>query len=417
MQSMNTNNNKKNHSRFKSMESNIVALSDVAYMIIDIPTHVYPILGFLSELEAQGINFDIYGPKNIIKNVLRNRGQNRFGFEELSWNNGDIPKFFETIYQSFLKTLPEIEAIWKNKNKKPKLIIADMFAHFAKLLAKRHGIPLLVFYSNYFALQFSDKHTRDRVYYEIENQRRDESQLPLQKEVEKRYNITIESVRDIFFEGDRNISCLPAFLGDPITFKNDKLSYIGPAFRDENKSERHDIDLDFIQANAPLIYVSLGTCAPNIAGFSFYETIIDALGDTEHKVLISVTLGKAEELIARGLPKNIIVKSWVPQMRVLEHSKLFVSHVGAGGLMEAMLNGVPIIAVPNFGDQPINAEMVERLNVGRQIKDKSVEGVKKIVEEVLQDEGIRESCEKYKKMIDPMASKRKFLEIVKSMIK
>ena len=398
------------------MESNTLALSDIAYITADIPTHVYPILGFLSELEAQGINFDIYGPKNIITKILGNRGQNRFEFEELSWNNGDIPKFFETTYQSFLKTLPEIEAIWKNKNKKPKLIIADMFAPYAKLLAKRHGIPVLVFYSTYFALEFSVKHTRDIANDEMDHMRRDESQLPLQKEVEKRYNITIESVREIFFEGDRNISCLPAFLGDPITFKNEKLSYIGPAFREENKSERYDIDLDFIQANAPLIYVSLGTCSPNIAGFSFYETIVDALGDTEHKVLISVALGKAEELIARGLPKNIIVKSWVPQMRVLEHSKLFISHVGAGGLMEAMRNGVPIIAVPNFGDQPISAEMVERLNVGRWLEDKSVEGMKKLVEEVLKDEGIRESCEKYKMMIDPMASKRKFVKVVKSMI-
>ena len=102
-------------------------------------------------------------------------------------------------------------------------------------------------------------------------------------------------------------------------------------------------------------------------------------------------------------------------MRVLEHSKLFVSHVGAGGLMEAMRNGGPIIAVPNFGDQPMSAEIVERLNVGRWLKDKSVKGVKKLVEEVLKDEVIRESCEKYKKMIDPKASRKKFVEIVKSM--
>ena len=103
-------------------------------------------------------------------------------------------------------------------------------------------------------------------------------------------------------------------------------------------------------------------------------------------------------------------------MRVLEHSKLFISHVGAGGLMEAMRNGVPIIAVPNFGDQPISAEMVERLNVGRWLKDKSVEGMKKLVEEVLKDGEIRDNCQKYKMMIDPMASKRKFVKVVKSMI-
>ena len=394
-------------------------ISDIAYITIDMPTHIYPILGYLSELEAQGILYDVYGPKNIMKSVLEKRGQNQFGFEELIWNNGDAPKFFDATYQSFLKTVPVIEAIWKDNGKKPKLIIGDMIAPYAKYLAKKHDIPLLVFHSNYFVSQLSEKRFHERMAAEFGKLQRDESLLPLQKEVENKYNVTIERGLQVAIQGDRNISSLPAFLGDPISLKNDKFSYIGPAFRDENNNnnESFDIDPEFMLNNDTLIYVSLGTCSPNIAGISFYETIIDALGDTEHNVLISVAFGKAEELIARGLPKNIIVKSWVPQMRVLEHSKLFISHVGAGRLMEAMLNGVPIIAVPNFGDQPINAEMVERLNVGRQIKDKSVEGVKKIVEEVLQDEGIRESCEKYKKMIDPMASKKKFVDIVKSMMK
>ena len=400
------------------MESNTHGLSDIAYITVDIPTHIYPILGYFSELEIHGINYDVYGPKNTMKNGLEKRGQNQFGFEELIWNNEDISKFFEVTYQSFLKTVPEIEALWKNNEKKPKLIIGDMAAPYAKYLAKKHDIPLLVFHANYFASQLSEKHFHERMTAELEKCQRGESLFSLQKEVENKYNVTIENGRQMPIEGDRNISCLPAFLGDPITFKNDKFSYIGPAFRDENtnNNERFEIDSEFIQEDKTLIYVSLGTFPANIPGFSFYEIIIDVLGDTEHNVLISVAFGKAEELIARGLPKNIIVKSWVPQMRVLEHSKLFISHVGAGRLMEAMLNGVPIIAVPNFGDQPINAEMVERLNVGRQIKDKSVEGVKKIVEEVLQDEEIRKGCEKYKKMIDPKASRKKFVEIVKSMI-
>ena len=398
------------------MESNSFTLSDVAYMIADIPTHVYPILGFLSELEAQGITFDVYGPKNIVQNILGNRGQNRFGFEELIWNNGDLPKFFDTAYQSFLKTVPEIEAIWKHNNKKPKLIIGDMCARYPKYLAQKHDIPLLVFYSTYFMLQFSVEHFRERSDDEIAKLRRDESQLPLQKEVEKRYHLSIESFQEIFIEGEKNISCLPPFLGDPISLTSEKFSFIGPAFRDENNNNNERFDIDFYGDNE-LIYVSLGTFPANIPGFSFYETIVDALGETQHNVLISVAFGKAEELIARGLPKNIIVKSWVPQMRVLERSKLFISHVGAGGLMEAMRNGVPIIAVPNFGDQPMSAEMVERLNVGRWLKDKSVEGVKKIVEEVLQDEGIRKGCEKYKKMIDPKASRKRFMETVKSMMK
>ena len=185
--------------------------------------------------------------------------------------------------------------------------------------------------------------------------------------------------------------------------------------RDEAETQL-DIDPAFLR-NRDLIYVSLGTANPNIAGFSTYDAIVDAFKDTEHKVLISATMGKAEELIAKGLPKNIIVKSWVPQLKVLEHSKLFISHVGAGGMMEALSKGVPIVAVPNFADQPLNASDVEKLNTGRSLKDKSLEGVKKLVEEVLASQDIRASCQKYPKLMDSEASKAKFVEIVRCLIK
>ena len=394
------------------MESNSSVLSDIAYITVEIPTHIYPILGFLSELEAQGIGFDVYGPKSIMQSVIGKMGTNQFGFEEVE--DRKTGGLFESIYQRFLKIVPLIEATWEENNKKPQLIIADVFATYAKYLAKKHSIPLLVFHSNYFAAQLADMNLRE-MFADIARMKRDESLIPLQKVVEEKYGMPLECVQDIAIEGDRNFSCLPEFLGDPITLKQERFSYIGPAFRDERQSDRFDIDPEFIKDNS-LIYVSLGVFPLNKSGYTSYEAIIDALGDTEHKVLISAAMGKAEELIARGLPKNIVVKSWVPQMQVLKHSKLFISHVGAGGFMEAMLNGVPIVAVPNYGDQLVSAEMIERLNVGRQLKDKSAEGVKKLAEEVLQDGEIRVNCEKYKGMIDPKASKSRFIEIVNSMI-
>ena len=397
------------------MESNTHALSDIAYMATDVPTHIYPLLGFLSELELQGYNFDIYGQKNKLRSIFGTMGKNLFGYEELDWSHEGLPGLFKSTYHSFIKTIPAIEAVWEENKKKPKLIIADIFATYAKYLAKKHNIPLLVFHSTYFILQFSDKTCQELMRAQIGQTKRDDSLLTLQKEAEK-YGITLESVLDIYIEGDRNFSCIPEFLGGSITLKKDEFSYIGPAFRDEKKSEENENDCSEFTSDNNMIYVSLGAAGSNIVGYSFYDTIIEALGDTEHKVLISAGMGKAEELIARGLPKNVTVKSWVPQMKVLEHSKLFISHVGAGGLMEAMLHGVPIIAVPNFADQPINAEMVERLNIGKGLKDKSVEGVRKLVEEVLKDGKIRESCEKYKGKIDPKASKRKFVDIVKSII-
>ena len=55
---------------------------------------------------------------------------------------------------------------------------------------------------------------------------------------------------------------------------------------------------------------------------------------------------------------------------MLEHPKLFISYVGARGLVEALAKGVPVIAVPNSDDQLANSRVIEALRAGKSLKDK-----------------------------------------------
>lgn len=57
---------------------------------------------------------------------------------------------------------------------------------------------------------------------------------------------------------------------------------------------------------------------------------------------------------------NILIQKWLPQDDILAHpnSRLFISHCGLGGIAEAKFHGVPILCIPIFGDQPINAKAV-----------------------------------------------------------
>ncbi|KAH8238009.1 hypothetical protein KR032_010869 [Drosophila birchii] len=64
-----------------------------------------------------------------------------------------------------------------------------------------------------------------------------------------------------------------------------------------------------------------------------------------------------------GNSKNILYSKWLPQDDILAHPniKLFITHAGKGGLTEAQYHGVPMLALPVFGDQPTNAKaMVEQ---------------------------------------------------------
>ncbi|KAG5574898.1 hypothetical protein H5410_055032 [Solanum commersonii] len=62
----------------------------------------------------------------------------------------------------------------------------------------------------------------------------------------------------------------------------------------------------------------------------------------------------------------MVLKKWAPQTTILQHTSIggFVSHCGWGSLTESMKFGVPVIAMPMYHDQPINARIVEHIGMG-----------------------------------------------------
>ncbi len=56
------------------------------------------------------------------------------------------------------------------------------------------------------------------------------------------------------------------------------------------------------------------------------------------------------------LPSNIMVKTFLPQQAILGHPKtrLFFTHVGNNGLLEAIYNRVPIVGMPIYFNQEDN---------------------------------------------------------------
>ncbi|KAK4343262.1 hypothetical protein RND71_036356 [Anisodus tanguticus] len=66
--------------------------------------------------------------------------------------------------------------------------------------------------------------------------------------------------------------------------------------------------------------------------------------------------GFQERVEGRGM----VVRNWVPQLEILEHSSTggFLSHCGWNSCLESISMGVPIAAWPNNADQPYNAVFV-----------------------------------------------------------
>lgn len=61
-----------------------------------------------------------------------------------------------------------------------------------------------------------------------------------------------------------------------------------------------------------------------------------------------------------SIPANVHLFPWLPQQDLLAdpNIRLFINHGGYMSHQEAIYHGVPFVALPVFGDQPISAQKV-----------------------------------------------------------
>jgi len=80
------------------------------------------------------------------------------------------------------------------------------------------------------------------------------------------------------------------------------------------------------------------------------EALVKSFGKLKQKVL-----WKYENETLPGNPGNIKIGSWIPQRDILAHPnvKLFITHGGLLGTTEAIIEGVPVLGLPIFGDQKV----------------------------------------------------------------
>jgi hypothetical protein len=110
-------------------------------------------------------------------------------------------------------------------------------------------------------------------------------------------------------------------------------------------------------AETPVVYVSFGSMARSGHVRPVARRLVEAIAGGPWRVLVAAEPDLFEGL---SLPATVRVERWAPQSAVLAHPKVkaFVSHCGATSVNEGVLHAVPIVALPLFHDQYINAAAI-----------------------------------------------------------
>jgi UDP:flavonoid glycosyltransferase YjiC (YdhE family) len=133
------------------------------------------------------------------------------------------------------------------------------------------------------------------------------------------------------------------------------------------------------QTGRKLVLVSLGTVVVKLPTFRYFlphliTTIFMALCQ-DFAVYVSgqgVIQRVGKTLLFRGvslideLVPEFLVQEWIPQKELLKSGLVdaFVSHGGMNSVGEALVAKVPLVIMPFFGDQFVNAQLVPSLGAG-----------------------------------------------------
>jgi MGT family glycosyltransferase len=110
-----------------------------------------------------------------------------------------------------------------------------------------------------------------------------------------------------------------------------------------------------------LIYLSLGSLGG--ADIDLLQRLVDVLGTSRHKVIVSMGPRADEIRLAPGM----VGASMLPQTKVIPQVDLVITHGGNNTVTEAMHFGKPMIVLPLFWDQYDNAQRVDELGYGARL--------------------------------------------------
>ena len=165
---------------------------------------------------------------------------------------------------------------------------------------------------------------------------------------------------------------------------DDRFQFVGPM---TSRGETIPFPWDRVGAS-DVVYVSLGTLFN--ADTAFYRTCFEAFAGQAFQVILSV--GTKVSLSSLGaVPPNFVVSAHVPQLAVLQRARAFVTHGGMNSVSEGLFYGVPLVVVPQMGEQAIVGRQVEQLGAGLCLTKKEVTGssLRESVRRLLEEERFR----------------------------
>lgn len=337
-------------------------------------------------LENTGATFRSYN--SILKNSFGKSSTDAKSDRDLQvsapWINSNLVKECEIVVSNVLRDL--------DTESKPDAIIYGQMALWGRMLAQILQVPAVLVRPTYASNEhFNLLQVLHNTFYNAEQ--RQERTLTFAKANEEmralceRYAIKPFPVTDAMDYGEplTLVTQPRSFQYEGTTFDK-RFHFVGPCILPRQDFSRFPFEQIELK---PTLYISLGTAFNDKS--EFYNMCFKAFADTDWQVVQSIgNRSKIEQL--DPVPNNFIVAPYVPQLDVLKRSDIFLTHGGMNSVMEGLSNGVPLVVVPQSGEQMLSAQRVEQLGMGLSLhpRDVTISTLRKAVDQISSQASYRE---------------------------
>ncbi|WP_433555818.1 macrolide family glycosyltransferase [Pseudonocardia xinjiangensis] len=364
-------------------------MSHILVVTVSAMGHIQPIRGILRELVTRGHRVSCPVSEEFAA-LIASTGATPVAYEQVTTampategGSVDLATFVFGMNLAYAqRMLPQLEEMFDDD--RPDIVVYEATAYAGYALALRWGLSAVVLS----ACRVST----------VDDQRPTEwlpvmAQTPKAVETRARFAGWLAgqgiplSVVDFLRRPSRCLVLIPRMLQpEPERFDPTVYTFVGPCIDGRPEPE------PWPAPDRPLVLVSLGTAFTD--SLDFFRTCITAFSGQGWLVVLSVGVRHIDPDDLGPLPPDIEVHRRVPQLSVLRHASLFVTHAGAGSSSEAVALGVPMIAVPQAIDQFDNAAMLAEAGVATVLGpgEATPDALRRAAHEVMASEKVAAAC-------------------------
>ncbi|MCG7337730.1 glycosyl transferase [Staphylococcus sp. ACRSN] len=331
--------------------------------------HINPTVALCKELVARGEEI-VYYASDQFQDKLKDTGVEirSFNTDEMidafrEYGKDNLFQVINGLLNTVDMMLPRL--IEETKDEHYDYMIYDSMFGCGKLLAQKLNIPTVSSVTSFAHTKTSFDQFLNAMATTVDPEDKAESDAHfenLRKQIQSKYNVDVPNRFEVMYNpGDLHISyIMKKFQLDYKSFDNPQFFFAGPSVQEPTDSGF----MDELDRTRPIIYISLGTVFNQ--NIPFFNKCFTALKDVDATVVVSI--GNVNSLDDfEDVPSNFVIKATVPQVELLQHTSLFLTHAGMNSTNESMKMNVPMLAFPQSADQPVVSKQIEDLGLGQRL--------------------------------------------------